>query len=69
MFVEIILGFVFLVILFIIDLSGVMVCGKPKKDSEYLEYIEKLRNNNPYLLDGAGKDSMISSHYGWIYIQ
>lgn len=62
MFITIILGLIFLIIVFIGDISGVMVCGVPKKDSEYLEYIEKLRNSNPYLLDGTKSDSMISSN-------
>lgn len=51
-----------LTMIFIGDISGSMVCGFPKKDSDYLQFIEKLRNDNPYLLDSASSESMISSY-------
>ena len=50
-----------LTLIFIGDISGSMVCGFPKKDSVYLEFIEKLKKDNPYITDGASSDSMISS--------
>lgn len=50
-----------LVIVCIGDISGSFVCGFPKKDSVYLDFIEKLRNNDPYIMDGATSDCIISS--------
>lgn len=57
----ILLIFVALVALFLSDISGSMVCGFPKKDSYYLEFLEELKKDNPYLLDGVSEDCMISS--------
>jgi len=43
------------------ELSNISVCGFPPKDEDVLEFIKKVRKSNPYLLDGAKSDSMISS--------
>lgn len=51
-----------LVLIFLGDIIGIMVCGFPKKDSVYLDFIEKLRNDNPYIMDGATSDCLISSY-------
>jgi hypothetical protein len=37
------------------------VTGFPPKDEDVLEFIEKVRKSNPFLLDGAKPNSMISS--------
>jgi len=37
------------------------VAGFPPKDEDVLKFIEKVRKSNPFLLDGAKPDSMISS--------
>jgi hypothetical protein len=61
---------VVLVVLLIVGLIGfvafesinINVCGFPPKDEDVLEFIEKVRKSNPYLLDGGAKpDSIISS--------
>ena len=44
------------------ELININVCGFPPKDEDVLEFIEKVRKSNPYLLDGAKPDSMISSN-------
>lgn len=44
------------------ELVNINVCGFPPKDEDVLEFIEKVRKSNPYLLDGAKPDSMISSN-------
>ena len=54
-----IVGFVFLLIFEGVNLS---VVGFPPKDEDVLEFIEKVKKSNPYLLDGAKPDSMISSN-------
>ena len=43
------------------ELVNINVCGFPPKDEDVLEFIEKVRKSNPYLLDGAKPGSMISS--------
>ena len=49
-------------ILFVVsELLNINVCGFPPKDEDVLEFIEKVRKSNPYLLDRAKPDSMISS--------
>jgi len=50
-----------LVIFSIYELTNLSVTGFPPKDEDVLEFIEKVRKSNPYLLDGAKPDSMISS--------
>jgi len=37
------------------------VAGFPPKDEDVLEFIEKVRKSNPFLLDGVKPDSIISS--------
>jgi hypothetical protein len=54
-----IVGFVFFAVYEGVNLS---VAGFPPKDEDVLEFIEKVRKSNPYLLDGAKPDSMISSN-------
>ena len=41
--------------------TNLSVTGFPPKDEDVLEFIEKVRKSNPYLLDGAKPNSMISS--------
>ena len=43
------------------ELVNINVCGFPPKDEDVLEFIEKVRKSNPFLLDGAKPGSMISS--------
>ena len=50
-----------LIFLSIYELTNLYVTGFPPKDEDVLEFIEKVRKSNPYLLDGAKPDSMISS--------
>lgn len=50
-----------LIFLSIYELTNLSVTGFPPKDEDVLEFIEKVRKSNPYLLDGAKPDSMISS--------
>jgi hypothetical protein len=45
----------------IYELTNLSVTGFPPKDEDVLEFIEKVRKSNPYLLDGAKPNSMISS--------
>lgn len=40
---------------------NISVCGFPPKDKDVLEFIEKVRKSNPYLMDGVKPDSMVSS--------
>jgi hypothetical protein len=49
-------------ILFVgIELVNINVCGFPPKDEDVLEFIEKLRKSNPYLMSGVKPNSIISS--------
>ena len=41
--------------------TNLSVTGFPPKDEDVLEFIEKVRNGNPYLLDGAKPNSMLCS--------
>jgi hypothetical protein len=50
-----------LVIFSIYELTNLSVTGFPPKDEDVLEFIEKLRNSEPYLLDGAKPGSMLCS--------
>ena len=43
------------------ELINIYVVGFPPKDKDVLEFVEKVRNSDPYLLDGSRPDSMISS--------
>lgn len=50
-------------ILFVgIELVNINVCGFPPKDEDVLEFIQKVRNSEPYLLDGAKPNSMLCSN-------
>lgn len=51
-------GFVFFAVYEGINLS---VTGFPPKDSDVLEFVEKIKKSNPFLLDGVNPDCMISS--------
>jgi hypothetical protein len=42
--------------------TNLSVTGFPPKDKDVLEFVEKLRNSNPYLLDGAKPNSMLCSN-------
>ena len=46
------------------ELVNINVCGFPPKDEDVLEFIEKVRKSNPYLMDGVKPDSIISSSGG-----
>ena len=56
---------IFLIVALIVfisfELININVCGFPPKDEDVLEFIEKLRNSEPYLLDGAKPGSMLCS--------
>jgi hypothetical protein len=56
---------IFLIIALIVfiayELTNLSVTGFPPKDEDVLEFIEKLRNSEPYLLDGAKPGSMLCS--------
>ena len=43
------------------ELININVVGFPPKDEDVLEFVEKLRNGDPYLLDGAKPGSMLCS--------
>ncbi len=43
------------------ELININVVGFPPKDEDVLEFVEKVRNGNPYLLDGAKPGSMLCS--------
>ena len=43
------------------ELVNINVCGFPPKDEDVLEFIEKVRKSNPFLLDGAKPGSMLCS--------
>jgi hypothetical protein len=53
-----IVGFVCFSVYEIVNIS---VTGFSLKDGDVLEFIEKVRKSNPYLLDGKNPDCMISS--------
>ena len=40
---------------------NISVCGFPPKDEDVLEFIEKVRKSDPYLLDGAKPGCMLCS--------
>jgi hypothetical protein len=44
--------------------TNLSVTGFPPKDKDVLEFVEKLRNSNPYLLEGAKSNSMLCSRSG-----
>jgi hypothetical protein len=56
--VFLIIGFVFFLAT---EVALISVTGFPPKDEDVLEFIEKVRNSNPSLFDGAKPDCMISS--------
>lgn len=43
------------------ELINIIVVGFPPKDEDVLEFVEKLRNSDPYLLDGSKPGSMLCS--------
>jgi hypothetical protein len=49
----------FFILFIAYELININVVGFPPKDKDVLEFVEKLRNSNPYLLD-----SMLSSRSG-----
>ncbi len=53
-----IVGFVFFAVY---EGTNLSVTGFPPKDEDVLEFLEKVRNGNPYLLDGAKPNSMLCS--------
>ena len=50
-----------LILLISYELINIHVVGFPPKDEDVLEFIEKLRNSDPYLLDGSKPGSMLCS--------
>ena len=61
MIVLVIFLIVALIALISFELINLSVTGFPPKDEDVLEFIEKLRNSEPYLLDGAKPGSMLCS--------
>jgi len=55
-----ILVWVFLILL-VWEITTISMTKFPPKDKDVLEFIEKVRNNNPELIDGAKPNSMIIS--------
>ena len=51
----------FFILFIAYELININVVGFPPKDEDVLEFIEKVRNGNPYLLDGAKPNSMLCS--------
>ena len=43
------------------ELVNINVCGFPPKDEDVLEFVEKVRKSNPFLLDGAKPGCMLCS--------
>lgn len=62
---EIVLGLVLLVVclimVFIKDISGTMVCGLPKSDEEYLELLEKMKTRKIEFIGSPGGDGFITT--------
>ena len=58
----------FLILFIAYELINIHVVGFPPKDEDVLEFVEKLRNSDPYLLDGGKLGSMISSSNTTPYI-
>ena len=50
-----------LVIFIGVELINISVCGFPPKDKDVLEFIEKVKKSDPYLLSGSAPDSMLCS--------
>jgi hypothetical protein len=50
-----------LIFLSIYELTNLSVTGFPPKDEDVLEFIEKVRNSNPYLLDGVKPNCILGS--------
>jgi len=50
-----------LILLIAYELINIHVVGFPPKDKDVLEFIEKVRNGNPYLLESAKPNSMLCS--------
>jgi hypothetical protein len=59
LFILLIIG---LILFVAFELININVCGFPPKDKDVLEFVEKVRKSNPYIIDGATSDSMISSN-------
>lgn len=50
-----------LILLIAYELINIHVVGFPPKDKDVLEFIKKVRNGNPYLLESAKPNSMLCS--------
>jgi hypothetical protein len=61
MVILVILLIIGLILFVAFELININICGFPPKDKDVLEFIEKVRKSNPFLLDGAKPGSMISS--------
>jgi hypothetical protein len=62
---EIVLGLVllvvFLIIVFIGDISGTSVCGLPKSDEVYLDLLEKMKERNIQYVGESGSRGFITT--------
>ena len=60
MFVEIILSLL-CVGLIMNEIGIISVVGFPPKDKDVLEFLEKVRESNPYVMDGSNPQSILGS--------
>ena len=51
----------FFILFIAYELININVVGFPPKDKDVLEFLEKLRNGDPFLLDGVKPGSMLCS--------
>jgi hypothetical protein len=51
----------FFILFIAYELTNINVVGFPPKDKDVLEFLEKLRNGDPFLLDGVKPGSMLCS--------
>ena len=61
MVILVVLLIVALIVFIAFELINISVCGFPPKDEDVLEFIEKVRNSNPYLLDGVKPNCILGS--------
>jgi len=58
LFVLLIIGLIFFVVS---ELININICGFPPKDKDVLEFVEKVRKEEPYLLNGGESGCIICS--------
>jgi hypothetical protein len=61
MIILVIFLFIVLMTFITLELTYLSVTGFPPKDEDVLEFIEKVRKSNPFLLDGTKPNSMLCS--------